>query len=591
MFRGFRWQLSAFIAALILFAAAMTYRTSLQTGIPTARTPLPPAQSAASSPIPPPTETPFPTAASAIPVSATRPLNPGIMSYREGMVGNIQRLNPIFAHLNPIDSDISSLIFEGLYKTNAYGEPVPRLATGVRISSDHLEYAVKLREDVKWQDGIAFTAADVVYTMSLLSAPEYAHFSPLSQFWQTIETQQLTDHLVRFRLAQPLGSFTALLTIGILPEHALKGTTVAQLAQHPFNLSPIGTGPYQLSSLRTATGDKINAIHLRLAPVYRERPEGQNGYLFSGLQFNLYHSAEAAIQAYQLNQVDALANVASRGKLMSLPNSQTYTQVQPSLSILIFNWDDSDEKIFADRRTRQALALGLDQQQLVQRHFASNAAFADSPFVPGSWAYQPNPVWASVDAVQAAKLLKSAGIGQPDSAADTADDLETLPAFSLLVEDVPALQALASDIAAQWQQLGFQTVIETATSSQLMNRLEAGDFQAAIVRQQIGSDADVYRYWHPSQRLNGQNYGAVSNDEISELLETARREPNGIHRTNLYRQFQETFAEQAIAIPLYYPLYTFIVRDTVTGIRLGNLGTAADRFRGIQHWRPTALAG
>ena len=581
MFRGFRWQLPAFIFALILFAAAVAYRTS-QTSISTARTSPPPA---ASSPTPPPTETPFPTAPALPNVGA---LNPG--TYREGMVGGVQRLNPIFAHLNPIDHDISSLIFEGLYKTNAYGEPAPRLAADVRISSDHREYVVTLREDVKWQDGIAFTAADVLYTMSLLSAPEYADFSPLSQFWQTVETQKLTDYLVRFRLAQPLGSFTALLTIGILPEHALKGTAVAQLAQHPFNLSPIGTGPYQLSSLRSADGSQINAVHLRLAPVYGERPEGRNGYLLDTLQFKLYQSAEDALQAYRMNQIDALANAAARGELIALPNSRVYTQVEPSLCILILNWADNDYgKVFADRRVRQALSLGLNQQELVQRHFASNAAFADSPLVPGAWAYQPNPIWTDVHVEQAAKLLESAGFGQSDSSA--ADALESLPRFSLLVEDETALRALANDIAAQWRQSGFQVTVETAAPSQLVNRLEAGDFQAAIVRQQIGSDADVYRYWHPSQRVNGQNYGAVSNNEISELLENARREPNGIHRVNLYQQFQETFAEQAIAIPLYYPLYTFIARDAIEGIRLGSLGTAADRFRGIQHWRPAALAG
>ena len=61
MFRGFRWQLPAFILALILFAAAMAYRISLQTSMPAART-SPPAPSAASGPTPPPAETPFPTA-------------------------------------------------------------------------------------------------------------------------------------------------------------------------------------------------------------------------------------------------------------------------------------------------------------------------------------------------------------------------------------------------------------------------------------------------------------------------------------------------------------------------------------------------
>ena len=571
MFRGFRWQLAALMVAIVLFAVALIYRSSL-----------PGSRISPSTPSPTATASPSPTVIPATAPTSVSGWNQ--RTYREGLVGGVQRLNPIFAHLNPIDNDIASLIFEGLYRTNAYGEPVPSLASDVWISSDSLEYVVKLREDVKWQDGIAFSAVDVIYTMSLLSDLDYANFSPLSRFWQTVETQKLTDHLVRFRLTQPLGSFTALLTIGILPEHALKGTPVIQLAQHPFNLSPIGTGPYQLAALESATGDRIDAVHLESAPIYGERPEGQEGRWFDALQFKLYDSPAEAIQAYRANQIDALANVAARDELLALPNSQIYTQAAPSLSILIFNWDG---QIFADRRLRQALSLGLDQPALVQRHFAAQAAFADSPLIPGSWAYQPNFIWANADAAQALKLLESAKFMQSESA----DAAPALSSFSLLVEDAAALRALADDIAAQWQQIGFQVDVEAVPASLLTARLETGDFQTAIVAQRIGGDPDVYRYWHPSQHSQGQNYGAVANAEIAELLENARRARNGIHRTHLYQQFQETFAEQTVAIPLYYPLYTFAVRDTIEGIRLGSLGTSADRFRSIKHWRPAALAG
>ena len=569
MLGGFRWQLSALLFASVLFAAALVWRISL----PAAEQSAPPS----------PTASP-PTVSAASPAPTLRASIANTVSYREGMVGDVQRLNPVFAHLNPNDSDISGLIFEGLYSTNAYGEPIPRLAADMRISSDSLEYVVTLREDVKWQDGIAFTAADVVYTMSLLSDPDYADFSPLSRFWQSVETQKLGDYLVRFRLAQPLGSFTSMLTIGILPEHALKGTTVSQLAQHPFNLTPVGTGPYQLAALGSAAGERIDAVHLVAAPVYRERPEGQDGYRLDALQFKLYASSAEAIQAYRLNQIDALANAGGRGELMSLPNSRIYTQAAPSLGVLIFNWND--DSIFTSPRVRQALSLGLDQQALVERHFAGMAAFADSPLVAGSWAYQPNPVWESVNAAQAIKLLETVRFQESDSA----DDTTALASFSLLVEDAPPLPGLAGDIAAQWGGLGFRVHVETSTAEQLMARLEAGDFQTAIVTQQIGSSPDVYRYWHPSQHLHGQNYGAAADAEIAELLENARREPNGIHRRQLYRQFQEKFAEQAIAIPLYYPLYTFAVRNAIASIRLGYLGTPPDRFRGIQDWRPAALA-
>ena len=244
MFRGFRWQFLAILPAILIFAIALAYRGALQTAVPES-TPVKPTATSALSPATPKQQ---PTAST---LSAT-PIAPQLASdaaafhagYREGLVGNMNRLNPVFAHLNSVDRDISSLIFEGLFASNDYGVPVTRLAKEVVVSGDGLEYVLTLRSDVKWQDGIAFSADDVIYTMYLLSDPAYAEYSPSSKFWRTVETQKLGEHLLRFRLAQPHAGFTNLLTIGILPEHALRGIGLIQLAQHPFNLSPIGTGPF-----------------------------------------------------------------------------------------------------------------------------------------------------------------------------------------------------------------------------------------------------------------------------------------------------------------------------------------------------------
>src|SRR5690606_28272637 len=94
--------------------------------------------------------------AAALPVSQTvsrsGPADDGVPTFREALVGSVQRLNPLFAPLNPVDRDITSLIFEGLTRTNAYGEPEAVLARDWTISSDGLEYIVRLRDDVLWQD-------------------------------------------------------------------------------------------------------------------------------------------------------------------------------------------------------------------------------------------------------------------------------------------------------------------------------------------------------------------------------------------------------------------------------------------------------
>ena len=592
MFRGFRWQLIALMLAVAAFAAGAVYRISRQPAPPPKSTAMPTPSSTASTFGDPPETTAVPPGADTGSFLPETPSYSVSTTYREGMVGTIQRLNPLFAHLNPPDRDISSLIFEGLFAINDYGEVVPSLAAELVVSGDGLEYVVRLRDDITWQDGIAFSADDVAFTMSLLSAPEYAEFSPAGEFWQTVETQWLSQDLVRFRLAQPFSSFPHLLTIGILPEHALRGSTVAGLVHHPFNLSPIGTGPYQLASLRTAPNNRITAIHLALSPNYRERYDAQNGYLFNSLRFNLYEDSTAAMRAYESNVVDALANIATIEQILSLPQSQHYTQVESTLGILVFNWTDT---AFEERRVRQALSLSLDVPDLVQAHFGAEATYADSPYVPGSSVYQPEAFWTSYDMAQAKTLMSSAALvsaeRDDEESTDSEPAAQLIPRFSLLIEDSNPLRGMANDIVSQWQLLGLEFTVEAVDAETLRTRLESGSFQAAIVTQRIGADHDLFRFWHPAQSGNGRNYGAAAQNEIAEILETARDEIYGIRRALLYQQFQKVFAEQAIAIPLFYPLYTFVARDTIEGLSLGYLTTPADRFRGIQDWRPATLPG
>ncbi len=581
MFRGFRWQLIVFVVALLLFAAAALFRLSRQS----APAPQPEATPTATFA---PTQTSAPAPATAMAVNA--PTQASASVYREGLVGSVQRLNPLFAHLNPPDRDITSLIFEGLFALNEYGETVPRLASELIISSDGLDYVVRLRSDILWQDGLPFSADDVIYTMSLTSDPRYAEISPAGVFWQTVETQKLSQDLIRFRLAQPYSSFPNLLTIGILPEHALRGTTIEQLAAHPFNLTPIGTGAYQLAALDYEDGSGISGLRLGLSPTYRGRPEAQSGYLLRELHFQLYSDADAVMAAYLAGDVDGVSALAPLTELASLPQSQIYRQVDSTLAILIFNWNQAP---FEERRVRQALSLSLDLPQLVETRFGAAAAYADSPYAPGSSLYQPQQFWSTYDPTRAGTLLNSSATDAESDEDDTDENdstTEQSQPYTLIIEDNANLRGLAKEIAAQWQLLGLDFVIEPLDAAGFRNRLDTGRFDAAIVAQRIGAAPDLFRFWHPAQSNGGANFGAASDNELSELLENARGEIYAARRALLYQRIQEVFAEQAIAIPLYYPVYTFVVRDDFEGIQLGYMTSPADRFRGIQHWRPAIAA-
>lgn len=621
MLRGFRWQLMALVVAVGVFGVVLLTRSDDPAQPAPAPAPTQPATAT-----PPPTPEPEPVAVqdtSAGQPAPVRPTADGIPTYREALVGRVQRLNPLLAGLNPVDADITALIFEGLARVNAYGELVPALAESWVVSFDGLEYVVTLRDDVLWHDGMPFTSADVAYTMSLLSDPAFPGPAQIGAFWRTVETEIIDAHRVRFRLAQPLATFPEALRVGILPLHAFAGTRASQLVDHPFNLSPVGTGPYQLETLRASDG-QIRAVDLRAAAVFRQRPEGEDGYAIERITFRLYDSFDAALDALRVGEVDGYAarERSDRRALMD-PSGRTaaHTAIGPAVGMIIFNWTDDDFWLFREQRVRQALVRGLDRGSVIDRHLYNLAVRAESPMLPLSWAYEYDGqtiAWPGYDLALARSLLETVNVPeelsgerrlrQPppaeitaeadeaegdnngdngeDAAEEFIDESGVLFAFTILTPDDPALVNVAQEIATQWAQLNLTVVVEAVDLQTYRDRLQSGDFDAALVElsQEGSADPDVYSFWHEGQYPDGQNYGGVNDRAISEALENARSDHNALHRAEHYRRFQQEFINRAIAIPLYYPLYTYAVSTAIRDVQLGFVSGPPDRFISLRDW-------
>ena len=114
MFRGFRWQLILLMLAIVVFMTSAVFRLSRQKSQLQPEAPTPTLETSRA-PTTEATEAPRPelSATASLETVTGHSIEPR-PAYREGLVGTVRRLNPLFAHLNSVDRDISSLIFEGL---------------------------------------------------------------------------------------------------------------------------------------------------------------------------------------------------------------------------------------------------------------------------------------------------------------------------------------------------------------------------------------------------------------------------------------------------------------------------------------------
>ncbi|NJL95729.1 MAG: peptide ABC transporter substrate-binding protein [Anaerolineae bacterium] len=510
----------------------------------------------------------------------TQPASPP-SELHEALVGQLNKLNPLFAQANPVDATITSLIFEGLTTVNQYGEVVPDLAERWSISQDGLEYVFFLRRDVLWQDGLPFTSADVAYTFRTLRDRDFPGDPALRDFWRSVEITVIDEHTLRFRLVQPLAAFPYKLQQGIVPVHALEGAPIATLDQHPFNLSPIGTGPYQLESLFSDAGNVIGAS-LRVAPNFLPRPDGAPGYTLDRLVFWTYPTLDAAIEALLGGEVNALGGFPG-DRLAELAPLQTLTvqaTLAPEVGMLLFNWQRDELAYFRQRDFRRALALGTNRQTVVNNALPSQAVVTDSPFLPGSWAHNPLARLPDHNLEEARRLLEGVSF-EPPAPEEGEEAVEIRRDFRIMVLDDPRIAGVAFEVAAQWSGLGFGVELDIVDAETLAARLESHDFDVALIEIALSADPDQYPLWHQDQIENGQNFAGVVDTQLSGTLVAARRDSNGANRKRLYDLFQETFVNRVPALPLYNPLYYYVVDARLQGVQLEVLSNPMGRFNTV----------
>lgn len=566
MLRGCRWQAALFLLAGLLLGIALYWRSAGSGGA----APIPEARAAA----PTAAATRVPPIATVVAQAVDAPTVP---LFREGLVGPLRHLNPLLAQAGSVEAEVSALIFEGLTSLNAWGEPAPALAEGWIIAAGGLEYVVTLRDDVLWQDGVPFSAADVMFTLSLLQAPAFPGDAELAQFWRSVEVEVLAANVLRFRLSQPLGSFPDRLRFPVLPWHALQGTPPERLAEHPFNWTPVGTGAWQLEALRRAEDGALAQVDLRPAPNWHGR-EGTPEPAAGRLRFQIFASAGEALTALQAGVIDGLAarTWSEREPLLRLaeemPLHLLHTTGQ-GLGILIFNWQREEVSFFRDQRVRLALAGSIDRSAVVEGNLAGRAVVANSPLWPGSWAWRADLEWPQEDLDAARWLLGTA----------RARDDDTPLKFRVLTTQDPQLVSLMEAVATQWSRVDVEVEVETRGNAAYLRALREGDFDAALIEIAAGNstDPDVYAFWHEGQYPAGLNLGGVDDRRISELLEHARQEPWSVNRAALYAEMQQTFAERVIAIPLYYPLETYATARGFEGMQPGRAGIRSNRFAAL----------
>ncbi len=346
----------------------------------------------------------------------TVPAGPGGGTMRMASTKPASPLDPI-AMVDLGTYNVIAQSFE--YLTGPDGDDIgPMLATEWTPNDDSTEWVFKLREGVKWHDGTDFTADDVVATLDRIATSG----DGLGGSIVAGDAVATDANTVTVTLASPNASLPYLVSMlnpqsAITPKDYVAGTTL--------DAQPNGTGPWKLDSYDPNTG---------ITWVRNDDWWGGTPSLES-IDMQFFSDLAAQVTAMSGGSVDGIQQFSVVGGDV-LINDDTFNVVEVNATTHREIWMGLDEGQFTDKRVRQAFALGIDREELIQTLFGGKATIANDHVIFDNYAfYDPNAVTQRVRDTDAAKaLLADAGFPDGISATLNAVDLQEIPQLAELLQ-------------------------------------------------------------------------------------------------------------------------------------------------------------
>lgn len=491
-------------------------------------------------------------------------------------------LNPAIA-TDAISREVIGCMTSDLIDINrASQQTEPALAKSWKMSTDGRVFTLFLRRGIRFSDGHAFDADDVVFSFTVYMDEKID--SPQRDLLiidgKPIVVTKIDQYTVRFALPRPYAAAERLFDgLAMLPKHLLErpyreGRFIQAWSLNARAAEIAGLGPFRLKEY--APGQRIV---LERNPYYwkTDRDRRRLPYL-DELVFLFVASEDAQVMRFESGETDMISRLSAENfKLLSREQAQTGSQLVdkgPSLeyNFLLFNLNDltsrKREEItrkqvwFRDVRFRQAVSAAVDRESIVRLVYGSRGAPLWGNVGPGNrlWANEaiPHPK-RSLDTAR--QLLKSAGFSWSPSG-QLIDGSGKSVEFSIVTSSSNTQRMkMATLIQDDLAQIGMQVHVVPLDFRAMLDRIfQSFDYETAIMGLG-GGDADPnpeMNVWLSSGsshlwQLGESQPASPWEREIDQLMQEQMITLDYQKRKRLYDRVQEIIAENVPFVFLATP--------------------------------------
>ena len=457
------------------------------------------------------------------------------------------------------------------------------------VDPENKKATIKIKDGMKWSDGQPIVADDIIYTYEVIGNKDYTgvRYSDESAKIVGMEDykagkastisgiKKIDDKTVEISFKE-MGQ--GIYTVGngleryAMPKHYLKDVPIKDLEKsEKVRTKVVVAGPYTISSI--VPGESIEL-------------KG-NPYYFKGKP----KTDKVTIQVVNSQTITAAIKSGKYDIVFSIPtelykiykdfdNIETLGRQELYYSYLGFKMGKYDkakgENVvnpnakMADLKLRQALAYGLDINQMVKAFYDGLREKATSSVPPVFGKYYPKDLAGfPYDPEKAKKLLDEAGY--KDVNGDGYREDKKGKPFEIKIAAMSGgdiAEPLVQFYIQQWKEIGIKGVLATGRLiefNSFYDKVEADDPEIDVyfAAWGVGTNLGPYETAGRKSMFNYSRFASDENDKLMAEVTSPKTLTDPNYKPEAYKKWQEYYINQAVEVPLTYRYQLYPVNKRV----------------------------
>ena len=512
------------------------------------------------------------------------------------------------------DGDILSMFLSSsLFEVNDNFEIIDTGVATLNVDAKNKKATIKIKDGIKWSDGVPLTADDIIYAYEVLGSKDYTGIRYTKEYQKVIGmndyhsgksktisgVKKIDDKTVEIsfsEMGQSIFSGGNGLMVNALPKHYLKYVPIKNLvSSDKIRTKPVTLGPYNL--VKISRGESMEFVANPY--YYKGKPKIKKAILQVVNPQSIVAALKAGKYDYVMEMPDSLYNNYKDFRNLEVLGQQDLYYSYVGFKLGHFdkakgeNVSDPNAKM-ADLNLRQAMIYAIDVDQIAQAFYFGLRQRATSTVPPVFKKYFPKDLTGfPYNLAKAKQLLDESGYKDVNNDGFREDkNGKPLQIKMAFMAGGDVAEPLAQFYLQSWKKIGLNVSLTSGRLLAFQNFYEkvqgdTKDIDVFFAAWGVGTDVNPTSSAGRSSQLNYTRFVSPENDKfIAEILgEKSLTVPN--YKAEMYKKWQEYYINQAVEVPLMYKYKLTPVNKRLKNVYIGY--DSALKNEGIQKWELTAI--